>query len=315
MISLGVDFLSEMPPPSYTLAFEPFLYNEEAYLRLKKGERYSFYAVDHAQRQVLARIHFVLVADASGDLRAVSLPESPFGSVEYGSLMNSSVLLSFVRFAVDTLKGRGVGVIEIRDCIPAYRPTGENSARLSSILEDVGFQKQDVSVNHHIKITKDALEEKMHRMEQKRLRKCKKANFLFQVEPLTRVGFYYGFLSRCRSEKGWNLSIGPKEMKLVTEELPKSYRIFALYHNQQCIAACIGVIVNRHIFYDLYHDSLRAYSAYSPVVMLIAHMYYHLRSHHIRMLDMGTSLTPSLQSFKARVGGEYSSKITFAMLM
>ena len=311
MVLPNIQFIATPPPVHYTLAFEPFLYNQEAYLRLKEGERHSFYAVDHRRQQVLARIHFLLAPDDAGRQRAVSLPQSPFGSVEYGASADSSVLLAFVEFVVDALQALQVSAIEIRDCIAAYRSEGSDG--LVQVLNEVGFEKKEVMANHHIWIDDQPLEKVMHRMERKKLRKCKKASFVFREEPLSQLTFYYRFLSECRLEKGWNLSMSLETTKQVVRKLPDSYKIFALYDSHQCIAACLGVVVNHHIFYDFYHDALQAYAAFSPVVMLVTNMYYHLRSRNIKILDMGTSLTPGLQSFKAHLGGQPSSKVTFVM--
>ena len=311
MVSSNIDFLSEPPPAHYTLAFEPFLYNQEVWLQLKAGERYSFYAVDHAQQRVLARIHFLIVLDASGIRQAVSLPKSPFGSVEYGHSVDKSTLKAFVLSAAKALKQLSVHAIEIRDCIPAYRE--KRGISLATVLSEVNFHKQETLVNHHIEINGQPLEEKMHRMERKRLRKCQREGFTFKEESLRHIAFYYQFLADCRSEKGWELSTTLDEVTRAVRKLPNSYRVFALYDNQQCIAACLGVVVNSHIFYDFYHDSLRAYSALSPIVMLLANIYDRLRAEAVTVLDMGTSLTTSLQTFKSHMDGQPTRKDTYVL--
>ncbi len=279
---------------------------------MKDGERYSFYALDHVQQRVLARIHFLLVTDERGARRAVSLPQSPFGSVEYGAKIDEATLLAFVAFVVEELQRLPVSIIEIRDCIAAYREEG--CVLLEPVLRKAGFERTKVMVNHHIEVNDQPLEGKMHRMERKRLRKCQREGFVFREEPLSSIDSCYQFLAECRSEKGWKLSMKLDEIKRAIKELPNAYKIFALFGERQRVAACLGVMVNDRIFYDFYHDSPQAYSAYSPIVMLLTHMYDHLQADAVRVLDMGTSLTSSLQSFKSHVGGRYAHKNTYVLL-
>lgn len=307
----SIDFLSESPPEHYTLAFEPFLYNQEAYLQLKEGRRYSFYMVDHTRQQVLARIHFVLVSDATGSQRAVSLPESPFGSVEFGISVASSTLSDFMMYVIDELKMLSVNAIEIRDCIDAYRPS--SNGLLEYVFHSLGFRKQEVLTNHHIPVDQEQFSDKIHAMERRRIRKCKQAGFVARQETLSNIQYFYSFILGCRQERGWGLSMSADEIQRTVAHFPASYKIFAVYDQQTCIAASLVVQVNGTILYNFFPAMLLSYRPYSPMVMLLAEIYHYCYAQQIKLLDLGTSSQESLRLFKVHVSGISSEKNTLVL--
>lgn len=297
-------------PAGYRNAFESYLYNGDSFLRLKRKERHTCYALHESTKTVVALIHFILEKEAASDQYvAVSLPGSPFGSVEFSIELSKETLNDFLTFVKETCQSLGVAGIRIKNCIAAYRP--DVAPRLAQALQEQQFVVEETLTNHHIPVDVLPFRRKIHRMEQKRLRKGKRYGFTTLEVPLSEIGFYYRFLQQCRQEKGWHLSMSAHEVARSVQALPEAYRIFAVYDRDQCIAASLAVQVNAHILYDLYHDSLASYKPFSPVVLLLEHMYDYCAMHQIRLLDLGTSPTGSLQQFKARVGGVPSEKITY----
>lgn len=311
MAPTSVTFQHETHPENYALAFEPFLYNQEAYLQLKEGKRYSFYAVDDIQQRVLARIHFLLVPDETGTRRAVSLPQSPFGSVEYGTSFDEATLLAFMAYVIKELQMLPVSAIEVRDCITAYR--AEGCILLEPVLRKVGFEKSEVVVNHHILVDQKEFADKIHSMEKRRLRKCQRRGLNARQEPLAAIEFFYEFILNCRQERGWQLSMSKEEVCQAVTHLPSAYRIFAVYDQQTCIAASLVVQVHASAIYNFLPASLRAYHSYSPMVALIAAIYDNCYTRSVKVLDLGTSREQSLQTFKAHVGGTDVEKNTFVL--
>ncbi len=297
-------------PAGYRNAFESYLYNGDSFLRLKGKEWLTCYALQETNKTVVAQIHFMVEKEAAASSNvAVSLPKSPFGSVEFSSDLSEETLHDFITFVKEACHSLGVATIQIKDCIAAYRPDGP--LRLAQVLHRQGVDFEESLTNHHIPVEATIFAHKIHRTKQKRLHKSKQQGFRFVEVPLSDLAFYYHFLQHCRQEKGWHLSMSLEEVAASVQAMPEAYRLFAVYDADQCVAACLAVQVNAHILYALYYDSPAAYKPFSPVVMLLEHMYAYCAKHQISILDLGTSLTESLQQFKASVGGVPSEKITY----
>ncbi len=293
-------------PAHYYHDFSLFLYNRQEFLQTKHTDVTTFYALHDENQQVVAQIH---VAIDQHKRQAISLPQSPFGSVEFSQHIDDAVLSYFIAFLKETLLKQLVQSIQIRECIPVYRAYG--SERLSSILQQQQFVVQQTMTNHHIYVDSTPFASKIHKMELKRLRKCSKAGFSFQQESLHHITGIYHFIQTCRQQKGWSLSMTLEEVKQSVAAMPAYYRVFALYDRHICVAACIAVLVTEGILYVYAQASLQEYNSYSPVVSLLDGVYEHCQKHHIQVLDLGTSPTASLQYFKAHVGGIASQKINW----
>lgn len=309
MPSASVEYTSTHPPAHYSLAFEPYLYNQGSFLQLKKYEVQSFYAVDHKKKAIVARIHFAVEASPDGSLCAISLPQLPFGSLEYSVDMTLAQLSNFVAFVCDQLAQRGVTSVEIRDCISAYRV--DEAKLLHQVLPEQGFSVREKAINHHISVDEKPFSEKIHRMEAKRLRKCHRHGFTFRQESSEKLKDIYFFLSNCRAERGWQLSMNLNDLQKAVTASKETYCFFSIYESDKRIAASLIVNVNHCISYDFYHDALQSYNAYSPTVLLLEGLYNFCQREKIKLLDLGTSASSGTSVFKGHVGGKIARKLTF----
>lgn len=292
-------------PAHYHNDFEAFLYNQQAFLQLKNIELITFYALDDEHQKTIAQIHFAIDKE---NLQAISLPQSPFGSVDFSQHIEEDILFHFVAFIKKALLKQQVHSIQIRECIAAYRTYG--SDLLLDVLQQQQFVIQQREPNHHLVADAASFKSKIHPMELKRLRKCLNAGFTFRQEPLTQITYFYEFIQTCRQQKGWNLSMTLEEVKKSVTAMPAHYKIFAVYDQEICVAACIAVLVNDHILYYFFPASRQQYQSYSPSVFLLYGMYKYCQEHGMTILDLGTSATQSLQNFKSHVGGRASEKLT-----
>ena len=304
-----IDFQSAPPPEHYTLAFEPFLYNQEAYLQLKKGERRSFYAVDHAQPQVLARIHFLLVLDETGTQRAVSLPQSPFGSVECASLLSKLLLYQFLRYVVERLTHQGIQEMTIKHYVSIYQPTVTRT--IKHVLKELSFSTNEVLTNSHIVVDEEKIDNKLRAGELGRMKKCQRARFTFQQEPLTSLKRIHGFVEESYASRGRGLSLSREMLEEQAKAIPGCYQFFSVYHQDEIIAATITVRAHPRILYTYSYTALTSYNRYSPTVWLLSRLYRYCYQSNIHTLDLGTSLTDSVQDFKRRIGGTPSLKCIY----
>jgi|GEM_PF-1628375 len=311
MAITSLEYVHGSPPTGYSLAFEPFLYNQEAFLALKSYPVQSFYAVNHQKRSIEARIHFTVKEQKDGTLRAISLPELPFGSLEYSSSLTTEQITSLLGFVQEKLAQQGCNAIEIRDCISEYRIDSSNL--VSEILIKVGLKKHHEDINHFIPVDETAFRFKIHRMAAKRLRKCHRANFHFALETSQAIPQVYEFIRYCRAEQGWDLSMSLEQLMDATSYLPNRYRFFSVFDQDRRIAAATVVIVNDYIMYDFYHDALQSYNRFSPTIFLLERLYEYCRERNLQSLDLGTSTSSSLAAFKGRVGGVLSYKKTYML--
>ncbi|MEK6477591.1 GNAT family N-acetyltransferase [Catalinimonas sp. 4WD22] len=305
-------FVTEENPERYPLLAETYLYNSKAYLKLKVdrlGRPLSFYALKG--ELAVARTHFFIRINEAGEKEANSSPESPFGSLEYSNELSEEILRDFISYIKTALLCFDVKQIIMKDCISKYRKNSPTI--LHPIFLDMGFQKQSSMMNHHIEVDEGSLEQQMHKMERKRLRKARRLGLNFREEPLSSIDHYYHFLQECRQEKGWSLTLSYAETLASVQAMPERYRIFVAYHEDKCVAASLSVVVKKGILYDFYHDSKAAYKTWSPVVFLVDGMYQYCQKNKFDLLDLGTSTTQSLQQFKQHLGGVTSQKYTYLL--
>ncbi len=313
MLTASVEYTSLRPPTHYALAFEPYLYNQTSFLRLKEYEVQSFYAVDHARELIIARIHFAMETSLEGSLCAISLPQLPFGSLEYSLSINIAQLTDFVVFVRDQLTQRGITSVEIRDCIPAYRV--DEAKLLHQALLDQDFVVQEEAVNHHIPVDERELSTKMSAGQRGKLKKCVSASFTSARESIDELSEVYSFVEMSYQARKRFLSLPLSALQESVCKFPDQYQLFSVYYLQKRIAACVAVRVSLSALYTFYYTALASYGTYSPTVLLLDTVYQYCQSQKISVLDLGTSSAESVRKFKARMGGVSSEKYTYFLAL
>ncbi len=302
---------TETLPKGYRQNFEGYLYNRETFVPLQAGSQMmqrTFYAVEHATKSVVGKIHFFGKYNER-ELIFQSPAKSPFGSFEFCPKLDAGQLYDFIQFMLKALKGELPSSILIRHHATAYAPV--HTVSLKEMLGNAGFLVSESVPNHHIAVNDFPLAEKMHMMEKRRLRKCRKAGFLFREEPLSRLADVYDFVLQCRKERGWGLSMSREHLQKTVAVFPDNYKLFSINDGNRRVAATVAIKVNSRILYNFYPASLLSYQEYSPAVMLIEGLYQHCQEQKMELLDLGTSASESLQRFKAHMGGEVTDKNAF----
>ncbi|WKN41475.1 GNAT family N-acetyltransferase [Tunicatimonas pelagia] len=296
-------------PTGYLLAFEPFLYNQEAFLALKDYPIQSFYAINHQKRSIEARIHFTIREQQDGTLQAISLPELPFGSLEYSTSLTNEQLSDFLAFVREQLTQQQVRSIEIRDCIPSYRT---DIKIFYQVLQELGFLVKDEQVNYHISVDSYSLLLKMKAGQKGRLAKSIKAEFIVVKEPVEKLCEVYRFIEMSYQTRQRKLSIPLRDLQKYAEAFPDRYLLFSVCRSQDRVASCIAVQVSHSIVYTFYYTALLTYSSYSPTVLLLSHIYRYCQSNELALLDLGIG-SESIQNFKRRMGGVASYKKSYLL--
>lgn len=294
---------------AYPFHGQAFLYNTTPYLSLKAekfGQPIVFFALDN--KVAVARICFFLIEQSDNSYQAVSLPESPFGSLEYGCV-SSSELIAFMGYVMSSLQQRNVKKVVINDCIEAYRNTVPLPIR--EVFAITGFCEAESFPNHHIEIVSTPLEENIHLMEKRRLKKCHNKGFTFEQNEVSFLSDYYHFLQQCRSQKGQSLSLSYKEVEQQAYYLNNEFRLFSVFYRSERVAAALCIQVSANILYVFYPGYSQVYRGFSPTVMLIAGIYSYCQKYSIDLLDLGTSHQQSLMRFKSHMGGQASKKKSY----
>lgn len=302
---------TETRPEGYKQIYESYLYNSEAFVPLQLGPKTtccSFYAVDTLAKRIVGKVHFFKKYHDQENIYSSPL-KSPFGSFELHPQLTNKQVDDFVQFVLDRLKEEEPAMIYIQHHAAIYHP--ENTARVKESLLKEDFKLKNAIPNHHIIIDQVLLENKIYRIEKRRLQKCQKAGFFFQEEEVPVLSNVYDFVLACRKEKGWRLSMSYDKLQETVSLFPDNYKLFSVYNGRHRIASTVAVLVNSRILYNFYAASLQNYDKYSPMVMLIHGLYQYSRQKGMKILDLGTSASDSLRLFKTHMGGGISFKFEF----
>lgn len=304
-------FVCKPNPDYYPFLGESYLYNSAAYLELKAskfGRPVTFYAL--RGELAVARIHFFEQQNSDGSLRAVSLPESPFGSLEFGEVTFEE-LKDFVIFITDQLRLQGVYQIVIKDCIAAYR--SQKHISVENLLTEADYLQTESLPNHHIKVETGDLVSKLSSSKRRRIRLSQKAGFSIQNYKLASFNKIYDFLAHCYASKGRSLSLGKVQLQEQFYHYPQHWHQFVVCDGAEMIAACISVQVHMRILYTFYYAASSDYDFFSPTTLLLQGVHHFCKTHNIAILDLGTSNSDSVAHFKKHMGGEYTFKHTYLL--
>ncbi|MEQ8712434.1 MAG: GNAT family N-acetyltransferase [Cyclobacteriaceae bacterium] len=292
-----IDGWGEMPGK---LLFDPILYNQNAFIRLKDYHSLkTFLALDQSG-QILARLR---LARSHKTVDWTSLPGAPFGGIEATSQYNSLDFLIYIKSQF-----RSDEVIELRASPAIY-------ADHHQAIIDAGFNISGEEVNHHVALSSDI---QLHTMEKRRLKKAEAAGCAFKKWPLDGEGAtkLHDFISECRKAQSLTINIGEQDFKRTIDALLSAYQAYVVELENQIIAATVVVKVTSAIAYNYLPASDKAYHHLSPMVLLMNGLYAELRNQGFKTLDWGvTSIDgkeqKSLARFKEAMGAVRGRKLTY----
>jgi hypothetical protein len=301
-------FIEGKPPANYLYAFEETLFNQAKHRELQsKNGWVSFYII--ADQKAFGAIHFLIENQiGKSPLRA------PYGSLETSGEIDASVIERFLSFIQQHFSSTGIKELIIKSAPALYNPS--LSKNLKKNFHESGFEIETSDVQSVIIVTERQLPTRFHYSEKKRLRRCNLRRLAFQQLPSTSAAVVYEFLTQCRSEKGFNISMTFEELESAMNLFPKNYLFFAVFDGEEIIAASICIRVSQTILYDYAHDHDHNYNNLSPVVFLVNGIYNYCQKNNIELLDLGTSLSNgklkvSLLEFKTRLGATVTEKLTY----
>jgi hypothetical protein len=301
-------FIEGKPPANYSYAFEETLFNQEKHRELQaKNGWNSFHIV--ANQKVFGSIHFFIENQiAKSPLRA------PYGSLEASEKIDESVVQRFISFIVKHFSSTEINELIIKTAPALYNTS--LSANLKESFHESGFEIETSDIQSVIAVSDDQLTSRFHYSEKKRLQKCNSRNLVFQKLPMESAGRVYDFITRCRLEKGFSISMTFEQLETAMKLFPENYLFFVVLDGNKVIAASICIRVSETILYDYAHDHDHVYNNLSPVVFLVNGIYNYCQENGVELLDLGTSLSNgklkvSLFEFKTRLGATVTEKLTY----
>ncbi len=276
----------------YDILF-PIFYRS-VFLMKKQDDGYNIIVVDfYDKNEIVGRL--VYEEDSM-----VSLPSSSFGGLclRDGRDAYFSEILSEVKFL--NLKRivfapEIYGVCPSIDSIKDYSPIEDLTVYLT--LKGSFYDKLEVS-------------------DRRRYKMCRDRNFRCEELSLVDLFDVHVMILDTKNRKGYPGTLSFDELKKMFELFPKEYRAFGCYDKEVLVAVVVNIKVNNYIFYNFYVGDKLDYRKVSPLVYLFGEVYDYVKSEGGRILDLGLSsnngvVNEGLHSFKLKLDGEVSKKITF----
>ena len=295
------NFTTETPPGHYRYSYEQNLYGLNSYLKCQpEMPGISFWICDHDKFQVHCEIHFHFY-----EKKATSQSYAPFGSF-HGCYLLGTVMFDFLSFIIETLTHLGLSSLELLSP-PLFYNT---DPKWLDLLKDFGFAERN-GLNHHLVIDDAPLVNKMHKMEQRKLRRSDQ--FSFRIHPYTNLEKIYQFVLACRRERDQHLSMSYESLKRVVFSLPENFLLCTVELGHVLAAVSIVIKVNSSCWYQFYPGHSKQFDSESPLVFLINQLYKHAIKQNIKVIDLGSSEIEGhpiegLQKFKSRIGGIATSR-------
>jgi hypothetical protein len=299
-------------PSLIPLAFELSLFNRPENILLQRLDGWStYYVLNKSKNTIEAVIHFY-IADAI----AKSPLKNPFGSLEFSESLTSEIIIEFWNFIETSLRLKGVKQIVIQNAPKIY---GDVDV-LHKVYLNSNFKVTAELMSSVIEIVDENTRNIFHRVERRCLKKCKDAGLIFKDVGIHELDTIYNFIHGCRDKKKFKLSMTLQDLKNVVEKFKDRYLLFAVYSDDQLVAASISIRVRENILYDFYHDHRKDFDHLSPVVMLVEGISKFCYKNKIFLLDLGTSAVngqqiQTLLDFKIHLGATLSPKFTFEKIL
>jgi len=309
-IRLG-KLLVERPLPNFDL----YLYNTDRHLVTQRASQpFSIRLWDTATQRTVALFH----ADHD-DAAAVSLPNAPFGGLEFAEGVPGEWLGQLLAAAGEFCQDSGLIQLIIK--LPPDCYDEKKSVFLKKVYENQGFTVVSSFLNHHIPVDKTSFLQKIHPSERKRLRKCQRAGFVAEIWESPDPERVFCFLAESRKRQGYALSLDRAQLQKLLTELPDEVKVFVVKYGPKIVSMTVAVQVSQRILYNFCPADNLDYRAFSPTVLLNCALYQYAQSAGVDLIDLGVSLDhrgnekASLIRFKENLGGKPSVKVTYQKLL
>lgn len=290
------------------------LYNLSGYLDARPQlKRQSFYIINTKSGNVEGYIRFQI-----SDEKAYSPYRAPFGSFSLTKNIDFETLTAFISFIEDHFRLHAIKEIIIRHFPYVYDPYTCELVIVS--LGSMKFHIECVDIDHFLEVSDLAFPTVIHTMEQRKLRKCEKAGFIFNHHANTEAGSVFRYIELFRKTRNIPVNIDWNTLQNLMSRFPDKYDFFSVMDGADPIAATICIDVNQKVLYNFLPASNEAYKTFSPMVYLMERIYVYAQNSGFRYIDLGISSIrgepqSGLIKFKERLGGVPMGKFTFKKII
>ena len=289
-----------------------YLYSHPAYLSsLSDYNAFSFLLFRADVPDPVAVINY----NQEKDQNWCSFSKAPFGGIVLQADCSKAELQFLINCVCEFISDRNGCGLTIKAPASCYGPNVHNI--LHEMYSNTGFCVVHTHQNHYFFVNNSNFFDRIHRMEQRRLRKCRQAGFKTRLDLSIETDHAFNFIRRCYAEKGYTLSISLQELKNLRGNFPDKYLIFTVENGLHLAGLIVGVRVREDILYIFLSAFESEFRKFSPVVLLMEAVYEFCQTSHISLLDLGTSLDQhgqpkkSLMQFKERLGAVACDKVTY----
>ncbi|TDE18618.1 hypothetical protein [Dyadobacter psychrotolerans] len=216
---------------------------------------------------------------------------------------------------------KSIGITKVAVNTPATCYNPQTNALLSNSYISEGFSVTTSISNHYIPVCGTMYEKLISSSENRRLRKCVSAGFVCKIWEAPNVNVIYSFLTFCRKQKGYSLSISKNQLSELIDHFPEQLIVFASIKEDQIVSLSVTVRVTEGILYNFLSASLPDYATFSPSVLVLKTIYNYCQKEKISVLDLGSSLDyqgkekESLIRFKENMGGNVTCKVSYGKVL
>lgn len=293
------------------VCYEPYVYNEPSFLRTNNDFiQHHFYWINEEQNEAHAHVAFSVV-----DNVAYSPHNLPIGGIEVSQELSEDSITEFLRKIEQALKDSGITSIRLHQAPNAYF----DHSTTSNALINQGYEIIQHRVFHSIEVNESYLFDRMHKMEQRKIKKCIDAGAEFKELKKSKKVQAFEWIDRFRTLGFKPPSMTWVDLSDVNKRNPKLYKVFGVFMDGHMLAATVVVVVNKNIVYHFMpasHVDFQDYKKFSPMVFLVDNLYKWCQENSIKTLDLGTSyvdmkMKTSLAQFKENIGGKPSEALSW----
>lgn len=287
-----------------------FLFNNVRFLKLNNTITPISFRLNKSNN-IIAALHFSLI-----DNKAISLSQTPFGGLDFGSEASEHDLVYFLEQVLTELKARNITAVELQLPPSSYAP--EMEAFQDAILKKLGFEIIVAETNCHIEVNPTTtFWSILHSSEKNKLNKCLKKGFEVRELDIENFDAVYDLILDNRKAKGFPMTMERIRLKKMISHF-KEYHLFGCFDGIELVACTVSIEVNESVLYNFYMADSMFYRPYSPLVYLNEFIYKWCIKHSFSQLDLGTAsvggvINEGLFSFKKNLGAKVSGKIRFGL--
>ncbi|GIV36934.1 MAG: hypothetical protein KatS3mg032_1313 [Cyclobacteriaceae bacterium] len=289
--------------------YEPSLFHLPEHLRLQTNQICSFFVVHESSKKRCAEVHFQLENGLAKSHRY-----APFGSFLISTDLPAAITDRFIEYCEASLYQQGVHQIQLVHAPGIYYESAY--AVLHPLLLHRGYVLTTAEISALVPVQHHDFQQGLHNWERRKLRQAKQAGLLAVKLPPEELKTVYDFLTLCREQKNYRLSLAFEEVQQLAQTFSDRLHLFAVYHTNRMAAAALCLSINRNVLYAFYYDHHAEFDGVSPVVLLMEHIHQWCAKNDFRILDLGTSSAKTgvnypLLAFKLHLGAVPSPKYTF----